>query len=50
MRLQNNAGAKSLAAYRLYEDNNGIVNYIQNEFTGLFSNSPGEAWRIQGGT
>lgn len=50
LRLQNNAGAKSLAGYRLFIDQNAIVTYLASDFTGSFSNSPGANWRIKEGT
>lgn len=46
MRLESNAGAKSLAGYRLFLDQNAVVTYVQSEFTGQFSNSPGASWRM----
>lgn len=50
LRLQNNGGAKSLAGYRLFLDNNAIVTYVASEFTGQFSNSPGVTWGMKKGT
>ncbi|OGL74022.1 hypothetical protein A3C96_00695 [Candidatus Uhrbacteria bacterium RIFCSPHIGHO2_02_FULL_60_10] len=50
MRLANNAGAKSLAGYRLYLDENSDVNYVESEFAGLFSNSPSNRWRLLEGS
>lgn len=50
LRLQNNGGAKSLAGYRLFLDNNAVVTYVQSEFTGEFSNSPATSWRTVDGT
>lgn len=50
MRLQSNAGAKSLAGYRLFLDQNAIVTYVESDFTGDFSNSPGGTWRVFEGT
>lgn len=51
LRLENNAGAKSLAGYRLYVDQKGVVTYVQSDLSGTnFSNSPGGVWRLLGGT
>jgi len=50
LRLQNNAGAKSLAGYRLFLDQNAIVTYVESEFGGEFSNSPAGTWRTIEGT
>ncbi|HTK04361.1 MAG TPA: hypothetical protein VL500_02160 [Candidatus Eisenbacteria bacterium] len=50
MRLQSNAGAKSLAGYRLFLDQNAIVTYVESDFTGDFSNSPGGIWHVDDGT
>lgn len=50
MRLQSNASAKSLAGYRLFLDQNAVVTYVESDFTGEFSNSPGTSWRMIDGT
>lgn len=50
MRLENGAGAKSLAGYRLFLDQNAVVTYIESDFTGNFSNSPGGTWHVLEGT
>ncbi len=51
LRLQNNAGAKSLAAYRLFIDQNAIVSYVESELSDMsFSNSPGGIWAVSPGT
>lgn len=50
MRLESNGGAKSLAGYRLFLDQNAIVTYVQSDFAGTFSNSPGGTWRLVEGT
>lgn len=51
LRLENNAGAKSLAGYRLFVDQLGLVTYVESELAGLnFSNSPGGKWRLLEGT
>lgn len=50
LRLESNAGAKSLAGYRLFLDQNAVVTYVQSDFTGSFSSSPGGTWRIKEGT
>ncbi len=50
MRLSNNAGAKSLAGYRLYLDQGASVTYVESDFSGQFSNSPAGRWYIQSGT
>lgn len=50
MRLESNGGAKSLAGYRLFLDQNAVVTYVESEFTGTFSSSPGGTWRIMEGT
>ncbi len=44
MRLANNAGANSLAGYRLYLDQNAAVTYVESDFSGQFSNSPSSNW------
>ncbi|MFH1046984.1 MAG: hypothetical protein V1738_01675 [Patescibacteria group bacterium] len=50
LRLQNNAGAKSLASHRLYVSQNAIVNYVESELADAnFSNSPSNRWRIKPG-
>ncbi len=48
--INNNGGAKSLAGYRLYIDNNATVTYTASDFTGQFSNSPGGSWGVKEGT
>jgi hypothetical protein len=51
LRLQNNAGAKSLAAYRLFIDQNAEVTYLESELSDMnFSNSPGGVWALAEGT
>lgn len=45
MKLAQNAGAKSLAGYRLYLDQNAVVTYVESDFSGQFSNSPSNNWR-----
>ncbi|MDD5251371.1 MAG: hypothetical protein PHT12_01910 [Patescibacteria group bacterium] len=51
MRLQSNGGAKSLAAKRLYLDQNAVVTYVESQLKDVrFSNSPGGTWRIKEGT
>lgn len=50
LRLKNGAGAKSMAAYRLFIDQLADVTYIESDFSGNFSNSPGGTWRILEGT
>jgi hypothetical protein len=50
LRLQNNGGAKSLAGYRLFIDQNAVITYVESDFTGSFSNSPGGIWRVKEGT
>ena len=51
LRLRNNAGATSMAAKKLYLDNNATVTYDQSGLAGLnFSNSPGGIWRRKPGT
>ncbi len=50
LKLDNNAGAKSLAGYRLYLAQNAVVTYTESDFTGEFSNSPGVTWHIAPGT
>jgi len=50
LKLDNNAGAKSLAGYRLYLRQNATVTYAESEFTGQFSNSPGLTWHTSAGT
>lgn len=50
LRLQNNSGAKSLAGYRLFIDQNAVITYVMSDFTGQFSNSPAGIWRIKEGT
>lgn len=50
LRLANNAGAKSLAGYRLYLDENSAVTYVESDFTGDFSNSPAGTWHIADGS
>lgn len=50
LRLESNAGAKSLAGYRLFLDQNAVVTYVESDFTGSFSSSPGGTWRIKEGT
>ncbi|MEY4723818.1 MAG: hypothetical protein RLZZ324_1331 [Candidatus Parcubacteria bacterium] len=50
LRLQSNAGAKSLAGYRLFLDQNAEVTYVSSDFGGNFSNSPGGTWHIAQGT
>jgi hypothetical protein len=50
LRLQSNSGAKSLAGYRLFIDQNAVVTYVESEFTGQFSNSPAGVWRVKEGT
>jgi hypothetical protein len=50
LRVANNAGAKSLAGYRLFIDQNSTVTYVASDFAGFFSNSPGGRWRLQEGT
>lgn len=50
MRLQNNAGAKSLAGYRLFIDQNAIVTYVQSDFSGFFSASPAGTWHLVKGS
>lgn len=50
LRLSNNAGAKSLAAYRLSLSQNTVVNYVESDFTGYFANSPGGTWHLTEGT
>ncbi|MBN1585082.1 hypothetical protein JW899_01810 [Candidatus Uhrbacteria bacterium] len=45
MRLNNNAGAKSMAARKLYLDQNAVVSYLESDMAGIkFSNSPGVSW------
>ena len=44
------AGAKSLAGYRLFLDQNSVVTYVESDFTGDFSNSPGGIWHVDDGT
>lgn len=46
LRLENNAGAKSLAGRRLFIDQRGIITYVESDFSGLFSNSPSTSWRL----
>lgn len=50
LRLQNGAGAKSLAGYRLFIDQNATITYVASDFTGSFSNSPGGTFRLKEGT
>jgi hypothetical protein len=51
MRLQANGGAKSLAAKRLFIDQNAIVTYVESELSDLnFSNSPGGTWHLKAGS
>lgn len=51
LRLQSNAGAKSLAAYRLFIDQNAVVTYLESELADMtFSNSPGGVWAVSEGT
>jgi hypothetical protein len=48
--LENNAGAKSLAAYRLHISQNSEVTYAESELADAkFSNSPGARWRLKPG-
>ncbi len=51
MRLQSNAGAKSLAAKRLFVDQNAVITYVESELADMnFSNSPGGIWRLKEGS
>lgn len=50
LRLQNGAGAKSLAGYRLFIDQLAVITYVESDFTGSFSNSPGGTWHLKDGT
>ncbi|MFH2062659.1 MAG: hypothetical protein ABIJ46_00695 [bacterium] len=51
LRLQNRAGAKSLAAYRLHVSQRATVNYVESELADTkFSNSPGGIWRMISGS
>jgi hypothetical protein len=50
LKLENNAGAKAMSAYRLYVSNNAEVNYVESEMGGNFSNSPSGTWRMLDGT
>lgn len=51
LRLHNNAGAKALAGYLLYLDNNATVSYLESELSDLsFSNSPGGVWGTMSGS
>ena len=47
LRIQNNAGAKSLAAYRLHVSQRATVNYVESDLADTkFSNSPGGVWHM----
>lgn len=51
LRLHNNAGAKALAGYWLYLDNNATVSYLESQLSDLsFSNSPGGIWDTMSGS
>lgn len=52
LRLQNNAAALAIAGYRLFADQNAIVNYDVSALTGAeFANSPpDQSWRLLPGT
>lgn len=51
LRLENGAGAKSLAGHRLFVDQNGTVTYVESDLAGMnFSNSPGGVFRLLSGT
>jgi hypothetical protein len=51
MRLQSNGGAKSLAAKRLFIDQNAVITYVESELSDMnFSNSPGGIWHVTEGT
>ncbi|KPJ84876.1 hypothetical protein AMJ57_05185 [Parcubacteria bacterium SG8_24] len=51
LRLRNNAGAKSLAAKRLWLDNNAEVTYVESDLADVkFSNSPGNTWSLTDGS
>lgn len=51
LRLSNNGGAKAMAAYRLYVDENSVVTYLESEMADQkFSNSPGGVWRLTEGS
>lgn len=51
LRLTNNAGAKSLAAHKIYLDNNAVVTYLESELADMqFSNSPSSTWRVKEGS
>lgn len=47
MRLQNRAGAKAMAAKRLFIDQLAEINYVESDLADMkFSNSPGGVWRV----
>lgn len=50
LELNNNAGAKALAGYRLHLNNNATVTYVQSDFSGYFANSPSGSWAIKKST
>jgi hypothetical protein len=51
MRLNNNANAKSMAARKLYLNNNAVVTYMESEMSDMkFSNSPSTAWHVVEGS
>lgn len=51
LKLNNNASAKSMAAYALYMENNSDVTYLESELSDMkFSNSPANLWRVQEGS
>jgi len=51
LRLSNNGGAKAMAAYRLFVDQNATVTYLESEMSDQhYSNSPGGVWRVTEGS
>ncbi len=51
LRLSNNGGAKAMAAYRLYVDENSTITYLESEMADQkFSNSPSGIWHVSAGS
>ena len=51
LKLNNNASAKSMAAYRLHMNNLAVVTYLESEMSDMnFSNSPAGVWRVLEGS